>query len=321
MFSFNNYKYQYCQSLITMSYQIELRHLHYFGVLAEELHFRKAAERLFISQPGLTRQIKQMEERYGVELFERNKRSVALTAAGRYLKEEVDSLFVTLRRVDRHIRTFQDGGVMELKVGFIGSAVQSVLAQLLVTLKHDYPLFEVDLQELSNNTQLDKLLREELDFGFVRLDEVPKGLSSLSVLTEHFLLAVPRDFPIQQENFVSLKDFSTEPFILFSKNYSHSYYDLVMSIFSDAGFVPKVALRTVNALSIFNLVEQGLGVAIVPASLKRGYTTLVNFIDLGSLKQRTTLSLLWSQDSMSKAKTLFLQIMKEELEKEDLLKV
>lgn len=301
-----------------MSYQIELRHLHYFRVLAEELHFRKAAERLFISQPGLTRQIKQMEEIYGTELFERSKRRVGLTEAGKYLKVEVDALFTHLAKVERDIRAIADSDVTELKLGFIGSAVQSVLGQLLVTLKQDYPSIEMDLQELPNGVQLDKLLKGELDFGFVRIDSLPKGLDSLPVLTEHFSLAVPQDYLIQQDNFSSLADFAAEPFILFSKDYSHSYYDLVMSIFSDVGVVPKVALRTVNALSIFNLVEQGLGVAIVPSSLKKGYTANVKFIELSTLKQRTTLSLVWNREDMSKGKLLFLEIIKKEVAGEDL---
>lgn len=311
--TFNNYKYQFYQFLITMGYQIELRHYLYFQVLAEELHFRKAAERLFISQPGLSRQIKQMEDIYGAVLFERGKHYVRLTHAGRYLKDEVDALFHHVRKMEREVRLLGQHAVMALRLGFIGSAVQSILAQLLVTLKHDYPHIDVDLQELSNGAQIDKLLRRELDFGFVRVDEIPKGLTCIPVLTEHFSLVVPRHFAVQPENFDGLHLLKNEPFILFSKDYSHSYYDLVMSIFRDAGFEPQVALRTVNALSIFNLVEQGLGVAIVPASLKRGYTTKVNFIDLQDIPQRTTLSLAWNIHQESKINTLFLGILQKHL--------
>ncbi|UIR57724.1 LysR family transcriptional regulator [Sphingobacterium sp. SRCM116780] len=296
-----------------MSYQIELRHLYYFKVLAEELHFRKAAERLYISQPGLSRQIKQMEEIYQATLFERGKRSVRLTGAGNYLKKEVDIIFTHMDKVQRELRVLGENKVTELRLGFIGSAVQSILAKVLVTLKHDFPSIEVDLQELSNEMQVAKVLKEELDFGLVRLDELPKGLKSIPVIKEHFSLVVPHDYTIQKTNFSSLNDFRNEPFILFSKDYSHSYFDLVMSIFRDAGFEPDVALRTVNAMTIFNLVEQGLGVAIVPASLKKGYTSKVKFIDLHHIPQRTTLSLIYNANVHHPGIDLFLNVIQKEL--------
>lgn len=296
-----------------MSYQIELRHLYYFKVLAEELHFRKAAERLYISQPGLSRQIKQMEDIYQAVLFDRGKRYVRLTGAGVYLKKEVDLLFSHMNKMTRELRIMGSDDLTELRLGFIGSAVQSVLAKVLVHLKHDFPLVEVDLQELSNEMQIAKVLKEELDFGFVRLDDFPKGIHHIAIVKEHFSLVVPVDYPIQQANFTSVSEFKNEPFILFSKDYSHSYYDLVMSIFKDAAFDPHVALRTVNALTIFNLVEQGLGVAIVPASLKKGYTSKVKFIDLIHIKQRTTLSLIYNASVSHPGIDLFLNVVQKEL--------
>ncbi|MFD1771125.1 LysR family transcriptional regulator [Sphingobacterium suaedae] len=296
-----------------MSYQLELRHYHYFQILADELHFRKASERLFISQPGLSRQIKQMEHIFGAQLFERGKRYVRLTPAGRYLKSEVDLLFQRVDIMEREVRLLAEESVMELRLGFIGSAVQAILGRLLITLKRDYPRIDVDLQELSNSIQIEKIIRQELDFGFVRMDAVPKGLQHMAVLTEHFSLVVPQGHPIQHDNFQGLDAFVDEPFILFSKDYSHSYYDLVYSIFQDAGFEPQVALRTVNALSIFNLVEQGLGVAIVPSSLRWGYTSSVKFIDLDYIPQRTTLSLVWNNDLNPEVSALFLSIVQQEL--------
>ncbi|MEJ5054031.1 LysR family transcriptional regulator [Sphingobacterium sp. MYb382] len=296
-----------------MSYQVELRHLYYFQVLAEELHFRKAAERLFISQPGLTRQIKQMEEIYQVLLFDRGKRFVRLTEAGLYLKRETDALFERLAGIERELKTIADPNATTLRLGFIGSAVQSILAQLLITLKHDYPRVDIDLQELSNEAQIAKLVKEELDFGFVRVDDIPKGLTGIPVLKEAFSLVVPPSYAIQPDNFRSLLALKDEPFILFSKDYSHAYFDLVMSIFKDAGFQPKVALRTVNALTIFNMVEQGFGVAIVPSSLQKGYTTKVNFIDLTMIPQRTTLSLLWNPKLKHHGIAMFLAVVQQEI--------
>ncbi|TCV15287.1 DNA-binding transcriptional LysR family regulator [Sphingobacterium alimentarium] len=297
-----------------MNYQIEFRHLHYFRVLAEELHFRKAAERLFISQPGLTRQIKQMEEIYRTPLFERDKRNVKLTEAGIFLKQEVDLVFNQLNNIRTQIEKIAEGKITNLKLGFIGSAVQTILPELLAKLKVKQPLIDISLQELSNEIQLEMLVRNELDFGFVRTANYPSQIQTYPILTENFALVVPKGHPITTRKKVSLSDFKEESFILFSKQYSASYYDLVMSIFRDHQFEPKVALRTVNALSIFNLVSQGIGIAIVPSSLKKGYHADVEFIELTHIPQRTTLYLAWNKENRNHGIPFFTDILKEILQ-------
>ncbi len=293
-----------------MNYQIELRHLQYFKVVAAELHFRRAAEKLFIAQPGLSRQIKQLEEYYHTALFIRDKRNVELTEAGKYLKGEVDLIFNQLSNMKEHIEKISEGKITSLKLGFIGSAVQAILPQLLVALKQRQPLIDITLNELSNEVQLELLFKNELDFGFVRIKETPSVLNSIPILTEHFSLVVPKNKYSKTNAKVNLLDFRDESFILFSKEYSNSYYELVMSIFEDHDFTPHVALKTVNALSIFNLVSQGLGVAIVPTSLKKGYHTHVDFLELTHIPQRTTLSLVWNKKNRNPGIPLMLEILK-----------
>ena len=297
-----------------MNYQIELRHLLYFKIVAEELHFRRAAERLFIAQPGLSRQIKQLEEYYKTNLFIRDKRNVQLTETGIYLKNEVDLIFNQLSTIKQQIEKISEGKIISLKLGFIGSAVQAILPQLLVELKQKQPLIDITLNELSNEVQIEMINKQELDFGFVRIEKSPSGLQSIPILTEHFSLVVPKNKYVKRNEKVNLMNFENESFILFSKEYSKSYYDLVMSIFDDHGFEPNVTLKTVNALSIFNLVSQGLGVAIVPASLKKGYHTHVDFLELNHLPQRTTLSLIWNIKNRNHGIPLLLEIVTSLLE-------
>lgn len=293
-----------------MNYQIELRHLTYFSILAEELHFRKAAERLYISQPGLTRQIKQMEEIYKVQLFERGKRHVRLTPAGQYLKEQVENLFSQLNNIQEHIEKIDKGIITSLKVGFIGSAAQRILPQLLVALYQNYPLIDISINEMSNEKQVEQILKNQLDIGFVRMLDESAVLNYINVMTEHFVLVVPKNSPwtkYKRIDFSSLKD---EKFILFGKEYSNHYYKLVMSIFEDHNFTPQIALRTVNAMSIFNLVAQGIGVAIVPESLSKGYNIAVDFIALKHLRQRTTLSIIWNKENTNAGIKAFLETYK-----------
>lgn len=299
-----------------MGYQTELRHLYYFKVLAEELHFRKAAERLFIAQPGLTRQIKQLEAQYGMPLFLRTKRRVELTSAGHYLYNEVKEVFEHLHRIETKMEKIAAGKSIALNVGFIGSAIQAILPQLLIDLNHLHPSIDLSLSELSTNLQLEQLNRFELDFGFVRMENTPAGMHAIPILRETFSLVVPKGSTGTSSSAkVHLEDFQRSPFILFSKEYSNSYYELVMSIFKDHQFKPTVALKTVNALSIFSLVGQGLGVAIVPSSLRKGYHTNVDFLELSHIPQRTTLSILWNPRNTNPGIPLFLDVLRSHVSK------
>jgi DNA-binding transcriptional LysR family regulator len=284
-----------------MGYQIELRHLKYFQVLAQELKFRVAAEKLFISQPGLTRQIQQMEEIFNVSLFDRTKRKVELTAAGLYLKGEVDFMFNHLETVKRQLENIGQGKEAELRIGFLGSAAQKVLPELLLKLNASYPGIQTTLEEMSNKLQVELLEKDKLDLGFVRLPRVPDGMSKHLVFTDSFSVVLPKHYPLDQGSFKNVRQLSNEPFIFFSSDDSPFYYELIMSICEDQGFRPKVFHKSVHALTIFKLVEEGLGVAIVPSSLKYGYDLEVKFIEIENIGQRTELFAIWKDTNRNPA--------------------
>lgn len=178
-----------------MGSQIELRHLTYFLAVAEELHFRKAAEKLFISQPGLSRQIKQMETILQAKLFERNKKKVSLTPAGHYLKEQAEDIFKQLKETRRKLQLIGEGDTGEVRIGFLGSAMQNVIPQLLVRLRDKFPKIKTSLEERSNLEQVDAVLKDELDLGFVRLSRVPAELHMQTVFKDTFSLVVARKLP------------------------------------------------------------------------------------------------------------------------------
>ena len=154
--------------LMLMSNQIEFRHLRYFQVVANELHFRKAAEKLFITQPALSRQIKQLEEYVGAELFKRDKRNVVLTQAGAYLLKESEFLFNHLDFVKGNIRHISKGDEGEVRIGFVGSAMQSVIPSLLKKVNKELPKIHFVLTELTNQHQVDLIRKNQLDIGFIR---------------------------------------------------------------------------------------------------------------------------------------------------------
>ncbi|MBI9060039.1 MAG: LysR family transcriptional regulator [Labilibaculum sp.] len=293
-----------------MSNQLELRHYKYFLALAEDLHFRKAAERLFISQPGLSRQIKQMEENLGVELFERHNRKVKLSKAGLYMQKELNLHFKRLDDIIEHAKLLSDGLDGHLNLGYLGSAMQDVIPNLMLEFKKNQPNVLFSLKEMDNNKQIQALLNQEIDLGFVRMERVPRGLSIQSVFEDTFSLVLPKEHPINEENFKNLSQLKDESFIFFDSSYSESYYEKMMQIFDESGFSPLVSHNTVNASSIFRLVENNFGISIVPTSLQLGYDMDVKFIELTEIPQRTTLKLVWNSVNTNPILEKFLHLTK-----------
>lgn len=283
--------------MINKNYQIELRHFVYFLTVAEELHFRRAAEKLFIAQPGLSKQIKQMEDSLGTPLFVRDKKKVKLTSAGHYLKKEVEILLGHLKLMKKQVTLIGAGQMGEVRIGFLGSAMQQVIPNLLLLLQKQYPEIHASLDELSNRAQIDSVLKDKLDIGFVRLGSVPSSLELRPVFEDTFSLVVPKNMDLGFHNFSGMQGVREEPFILFSKEYSPQYYETVLSICQDAGFLPKVSHKSVHAHTIFRLVENGLGIAIVPTALQHGFNMEVRFIELTQIRQRAILSAIWKKDN------------------------
>lgn len=284
-----------------MGYQLELRHFRYFLTVAEELHYRKAAEKLFISQPGLSRQIKQMEELLDTPLFIRDKKRVVLTPAGKYLKGEVEFILNHLERTQKQLQTVREGGLGEVRIGFLGSAMQRLIPALLLRLKQLYPGIKTSLEELSNRAQVEAILKDRLDIGFVRLARVSKDIEIAPVEEDTFSVVLPKDHALSAGNFKGMAQLRDEDFILFAQEYSPQYYDTVMSICEDAGFSPKVSHKSVHAQTIFKLVENRLGIAIVPTSLQFGFQMEVKFLELKAVRQRAVLSVIWKRDNRNPA--------------------
>ena len=298
-----------------MSNQLELRHFKYFLAVAKELHFRKAAEQLYISQPGLSRQIKQMENKLGIKLFERHNRKVELTKAGGYLQKELTTNFKRLEDILNKTKLINDGIDGHLKLAYVGSAMQKLIPELLLKFREINQNVRINLSENDNEKQIQALLNQEIDIGFVRLERVPKGLETFSTLEETFSLVLPENHKINASNFKDLYQLKDEPFILFDALYSLSYYEKVMQIFDNSGFFPTVTHSTVNASSIYQLVENNFGISIVPTSLQYGYNFKVKFIELTTIPQRTTLKIVWNSMNTNPILKSFLNVVNQSIDK------
>jgi DNA-binding transcriptional LysR family regulator len=281
--------------MITISNQLELRHIKYFLAVAEDLHFRKAAERLYISQPGLSRQIKQMEDELDIILFERHNRKVELTQAGLYLKDELNRNLKSLDTIFNHAKLLNDGAEGHLKFGYVGSAMQKIIPELLINLNNQNPNIHFSLKEMDNQKQIESLISNDIDLGFVRQERIPQSLNIKPILKESFCLVLPFNHPINKDTFKSLKQFKDESFILFDSKYSASYFEKVMQIFDSHNFSPIVSHQTIHAGSIYKLVENKFGISIVPKSLQIENNNKIKFIELDKIPQKTTLSLVWNK--------------------------
>ena len=277
-----------------MGYQLEIRKLEYFIAVADTLHFKKASELLFISQPGLSKQIARLEDELGVSLFERNNRNVKLTEAGQYLRKEIGNSLNNIKEIFDHAKLIQEGRAGKIRIGYVGSAMIKIIPDLMMKFRKLHPSISFSLKELDNDTQVQSLLAQETDIGFVRMDKVPEGLSIRPIFQDTFSLVLPKNHKINQDNYKSLQQVKNESFILFNREYSPNYYNKIISLFDEAGFEPIISHTTVQAYSIFKLVEKGFGNAIVPTSLGDGYNLNIKFIEMKNVSQRAVLSVVWN---------------------------
>jgi DNA-binding transcriptional LysR family regulator len=248
---------------------MEFRHLRYFLALAEELHFGRAAQRLAITQPPLSLNIQQLEASVGARLFDRDSKGVRLTAAGLAFRSSAQALLARAEEARRLARDVDAGSVGRLRVGIVGSVLFRGLPQWLAAFQASHPRIELSLSELNSQEQLDALVHDELDLGFVHTRRVHGELSTALVHTDAFMACVPGAHALARRRKVSLQQLRDEPFVLFSRKASPDYYTRIVEMCGALGFYPNVRHEVRHWLSVVSLVAQGMGVSVVPAPLER----------------------------------------------------
>jgi DNA-binding transcriptional LysR family regulator len=287
---------------------IELRHLHYFIAVAEELHFSRAAQRLHISQPPLSQQIRGLEDELGVKLFERTKRQVQLTEAGKVFLERSYLVLAQLEQTIELTQRIGRGEVGRLAIGFVGSATYTVLPDILSVFREQFPAVELRLHELTTQEQIQALHHKQVDVGIVRSAIIEPGLSVECVLQESLVLALPQTHPLSTQTKVSLSALASEFFILFPAKMGPMFYEQIINMCQQAGFRPKVAQEAVQMQTIIGLVAAGLGIAFVPASLQNFHRSGVIYRPLQEQTPKTGLYLAWRQYDSSPVIRAFLNL-------------
>ncbi|KMO19922.1 LysR family transcriptional regulator [Methylobacterium platani] len=248
---------------------MDLRQLRYFAVLAEERHFGRAARRLSLSQPPLSHAIRQLEEELGAALFVRTSRQVALTPAGAALQREAQAILQRAAEARLLVSDVAAGRRGRLRIGFSGSTVYRGLPRIVTAMRAQAPDLEVILREMNSGEQVEALLHDELDAGFVHLRERPDGLDGTLFHAEPFVLCLAADHPMAAAGAgdARLIDLRDEDFILFSRSVSPDYYESIIALCRLAGFLPRVRHEVRHWLTVAALVAHGAGIALVPRSL------------------------------------------------------
>jgi DNA-binding transcriptional LysR family regulator len=248
---------------------MELRQLRYFVAVAEELHFRRAAERLHVSQPPLSHQIAALEAELGCRLLERNRRRVELTPAGAAFLSRARRLLGELEVAADTARSIDAGRLGVLRVSFVGSALMSVVPALVQRFRAERPRVAIELHERSTAEQLRALRAGTIDIGLVRppLAEAAEDLATRVIAREATVAAVPERHPLAALRRIPLRRLAAEPLVLFPREQAPGFHDLLTGRLAATGIAPRVAQYAPEMLTIIGLVAAGIGVSPVPASL------------------------------------------------------
>jgi len=286
---------------------MEIRHLIYFKTLADELHFGKAAEKLYISQPPLSRQIKDLENELGAILFLRNNKQVQLTDAGAYFLTQVNELIQNLEHTKNITQQIHQNVSGTFKLGYISSTSKSLLANVLKKIEQKFPYLHVHLFETSSQRQKLALENGKLDLGILRLPIYSHQLKTISLTKEPLCIVAQKGFDFTKENI------SNAHYICFNQDYAPEYHRTVIETCNKLGFEPRIAHQCNSMHSILELVSGGLGLAIVPLSVAQTMPYLrIDYWEISKKIVRTETILAFHKKNKNVALPIFLQYIQEE---------
>ena len=248
---------------------MELRHLKYFIAVAEELHFGRAAKRLHIAQPPLSLQIRRLEDEIGVRLLDRTRRHVRLTDAGWAFLQDARRAIADVERSIQVARQASRGEAGRLSLGFVQAAIYSVLPEILSVFRSQYPGVVLTLHELTTEEQLVDLSTGRIDLGLIRGSTHNSSLNHLVVLREPLIVALPETHTLAAEDDgVTLSALARAPFLMSTRHLGPALYDQIIALCQAAGFTPNIVQEADRMQTIVGLVAAGIGVALVPESMK-----------------------------------------------------
>ncbi|KVD67092.1 LysR family transcriptional regulator [Burkholderia ubonensis] len=294
----------------------DLRQWRYFVTVAEERHFGRAAARLSMTQPPLSQAIRALEDLLGVALFVRTKRSVALTAVGAALLPDVRKLLEAADALPPRAQSLARGETGSLALAFVSTADYGLLPSLLRAFGARYPQVRLQLEEATSDVQIEELAAGRIDAGLIIPPVPPRHaaeLSYLPVVREPLVLAMPAaaapaDAP--EDAPVRLADIAALPLVIFPRRLAPGFYDIITGCYGAAGATPRIGQEAIQMQTIVSLVSAGMGVALVPQSLRNLRRTGVVYRPLADGAPVVETGLVWRTGDVSPVLAGFIDIVR-----------
>lgn len=287
---------------------MNLRQLRYFLAVAETLHFGRAAERLNMAQPPLSQQIKQLERDLGVQLFERTKRRVALTAAGLVLQPEARQILAQVEMARKKTQQAARGETGQLAIAFVSSAMYSILPPWIRAFGQQYPNVNLSFQEATSLVQIERLCSHQLDIGFVHPPIVNDNVASQRVWQEPMVAVLAQGHPLSEQKEIAIAQLAQVPFILMQRSLASGLYDKIIGFCQQANFSPNVVQTAPQLQTILGLVAAKLGVAILPAAAQRLQRDGICYRPFVEVTPMVELLIIWRQGETSAIRENFMAV-------------
>ena len=290
---------------------MELRHLRYFIAVAEELNFRKAAKRLHMEQPPLSRQIRQLEEELKVELFQRNKREVSLTEAGQAFLGEARLTVAQAERATQVAMQFNEERQKRITIGYETCAFDLMVSKMIYAFRKNNPEVAIILKGMNTSAQTEALLRGEIDLGFAYLPINQSKVSSLSIRKKPLMVVLPQEHPLASLTTIPFSSLAEESFVIYPRVVKPDYYDFFITLCHQTGFQPKIIQEATPPFMILSLVAAGVGISVLGLSDEAQQYTGVVFRDIAQSQFYLDLGVISHKQRSTRMVTEFIEIVKQ----------
>lgn len=293
---------------------MELRHLRYYIVVAEQLHFGRAAKLLNISQPPLSNQIKHLEEEIGVQLLIRNNKEVRITPAGQHFLEAAKNCITTLDKEIAFTQRIAQGKEGTISIGFSGTMSFHLIPSIVKDFKRSHPGIDIRLQQLTTHNQVVGLIHGTIDIGFLVVPVLDKRINNITILEEHFVACLPKSHPLATcSQVIDVSKLCDENWVMTPREAGHGYYDAIMSLCKEQGFIPNVIQTAQEQQTLVALVAAEIGVTLLPHSATYIKNDHVVYKEINSDVKKVS-AMAWNSSLLTDAARFFIQYIEEKID-------
>tara|TARA_R110002020_G_scaffold240089_5_gene452737 strand:+ start:438 stop:1385 length:948 start_codon:yes stop_codon:yes gene_type:complete len=292
---------------------MELRHLRYYIVVAEQLHFGRAAKLLNISQPPLSNQIKHLEEEIGVQLLIRNNKEVRITPAGQHFLEAAKNCITTLDKEIAFTQRIAQGKEGAISIGFSGTMSFHLIPSIVKDFKRSHPGIDIRLQQLTTHNQVIGLIHGTIDVGFLVAPVLDKRIDNITILEEHFVACLPKSHPLATcSQIIDVSKLCDENWVMTPREAGHGYYDAIMSLCKEQNFIPNVIQTAQEQQTLVALVAAEIGVTLLPHSATYIKNDHVVYKEINSDVKKIS-AMAWNSSLLTDAARFFIQYIEEKI--------